>query len=306
MPAERIVSLIPSATEIVCALGFEDRLVGRSHACDYPPSVQALPALTEPTFNVSGNSVEINDRVIALLQESLSLYRVNTDLLQQLSPDVMITQTQCDVCAVSLDDVQRITCDWLDADAQIVSLESTTLADTLSDIERVAAALGAPERGAEYSAAMHARMDAVAAKTRDLPDKPTVACIEWIDPLMSAGNWMPELVEMAGGVNLFGSAGQHSPWLLWDDLWAFNPDVILLLPCGLDLATTRQEMPHLVCQPGWESLRVVREGRVYLTDGSQYFNRPGPRLADSLEILAEILHPDLFHFGYEGTAWERL
>src|SRR5215213_3936258 len=127
MPAERIVSQITSATEIVCALGFEDRLVGRSHACDYPPSVKSLPALTEPTFNVSGNSVEINDRVISLLQKSLSLYRVNTDLLQQLSPDVMITQTQCDVCAVSLDDVQRITCDWLDADAQIVSLESTTL-----------------------------------------------------------------------------------------------------------------------------------------------------------------------------------
>ncbi|MBC8170670.1 MAG: cobalamin-binding protein, partial [Anaerolineae bacterium] len=291
MTKARILSLIPSSTEIVYALGFGDQLVGRSHECDYPAQVEHLPAVTATKFNPDGRSYEIDQRVKAILQESLSVYRIDADLVKTLAPDVIITQSQCEVCAVSLKDVQQMTCDWLDSDAEIVSLEPNWLEDVLMDIERVATALGVPERGTAYVAEMQARMDAIAAKTRPLHEKPTVACIEWIDPLMAAGNWMPQLVEMAGGLNQFGEAGKHSPWMTWDDLRANDPDVIVVLPCGYDIAKSLSEMPALTDRPDWTSLRAVKENQVYVTDGNQYFNRPGPRLAESLEILAEILHP---------------
>ncbi|MFQ5916010.1 MAG: ABC transporter substrate-binding protein, partial [Nitrospinota bacterium] len=166
----------------------------------------------------------------------------------------------------------------------------------------VSRALEAVERGEDLVARLQRRMEGVASRALDLSDRPRVACIEWIDPLMAAGNWMPELVGMAGGVNLFGKANEHAPWMTWEELRDADPDVIITLPCGFDIGRTRREMPALTGKAGWERLKAVREGRVYLTDGNQYFNRPGPRLADSLEILAEILHPDVFQFGHEGTA----
>jgi iron complex transport system substrate-binding protein len=299
----RIVSLIPSATEIVCALGFEADLVGRSHECDYPPSVLRLPVLTEPKLDLDGSSREIDDRVKAILRDAVAVYRVFDERLNELKPDIIVTQAMCEVCAVSLDEVQRVTRECLSTPAELVSLEPNRLDDIYADINRVADALGAPERGAAVAAQWRERMDAVASRARRLHHKPTAALVEWIDPLMAAGNWMPELVEMAGGANLFGAAGQHSPWLEWDDLWASDPDMIVILPCGFDIERARAEMPALARQPGWATLRAVREGRVYLTDGNQYFNRPGPRLAESLEILAEIFHPDTFHFGHEGVGW---
>jgi len=304
--SRRIVSLIPSSTEIVCALGFQEQLVGRSHECDYPAGVEGLPACTAPKFNPDGRSYEIDERVKAILQESLSVYRIDAEGLKALAPDVIITQTQCEVCAVSFKEVERVACEWLDTPAEIVSLEPNYLSDVLADIERVAAALGVPERGAAYVAGMRARMEAIPAKTRSLREKPTVACIEWIEPLMAAGNWMPELVEMAGGVNLFGEAGKHSPWMRWEDLKSADPDVIVVLPCGCDMAKTLSDLPPLRSRPDWADLRAVKEKQVYITDGNQYFNRPGPRLVESLEILAEILHPTLFHFGHQGTGWQVL
>ena len=303
---QRILSLIPSSTEIVYALGLGDQLVGRSHECDYPAQVVHLPACTATKFNPDGRSYEIDQRVKAILQESLSVYRIDADLVKTLAPDVIITQSQCEVCAVSLKDVQQMACDWLDSAAEIVSLEPNRLEDVLADIERVAAALGEPQRGTDYVAGMQTRMDAIAAKTQPLREKPTVACVEWIEPLMAAGNWMPQLVEMAGGLNQFGEAGKHSPWMTWDDLRANDPDVIVVLPCGYDIAKSLREMPALTDRPDWTSLRAVRENQVYVTDGNQYFNRPGPRLAESLEILAEILHPTLFNFGHRGSGWRLL
>ncbi len=301
----RIVSLIPSATEIVCALGLQAHLVGRSHECDYPAAVRDLPALTEPKFDVNGSSREIDERVKNVLRDALAVYRVDEALLNDLKPDIIVTQAQCEVCAVSLSEVERVVREYLDADARIVSLEPMQTADLFADIQRVADACGVSERGASLTADLRSRMDAIAAQTADLTDKSTVACIEWIDPLMAGGNWVPELVQMAGGVELFGKAGQHSPWLFWDDLWASDPDAIVVLACGFDIARARQEMPALTRQPGWNSLRAIRNGQVYLTDGNQYFNRPGPRLVESLEILAEILHPDVFDFGHEGAGWVR-
>ncbi len=296
----RIVSLIASATEIVSALGFEAELVGRSHECDFPPGVGRLPAVTEPKFPTDGTSYAIDQRVKAIVSEGLSVYRVHADALAALRPDVIVTQDQCRVCAVSLDDVEGALCAFVGARPRVVSLQPDRLADVWDDIRRVAAALGAPERGEALVASLQARMAAVADAARPLA-RVRVATIEWIDPLMAAGNWMPELVDMAGGVSLFGEAGKHSPWMTFDALAAADPDVILVTPCGFDLARTRAEMPALATAPGWTHLRAVRAGRVVLADGNQYFNRPGPRLAESLEILAEALHPTL-RYGHPGWA----
>ncbi|MFQ5894402.1 MAG: cobalamin-binding protein [Nitrospinota bacterium] len=303
---KRVVSLIASSTEIVCALGFESHLVGRSHECGFPTSVQRLPVCTEPRFRVDGTSREIDQRVKAVLQEGLSVYRVHADVLERLRPDVIITQLQCEVCAVSPREVGEAVGQITGWQPAIVSLEAKCLADVWVDIRRVAQALDARKRGEELVVRLRERMDRVARRVGWLPHRPTVACIEWVEPLMAAGNWMPELVEMAGGVNLFGEAGKHSPWMTWEELREADPDVVAVLPCGFGLERTRKEVGALVQKPGWGELKAVRDARVYLMDGSQYFNRPGPRLADSLEILAEVLHPEMFRFGYRGKGWEPL
>jgi iron complex transport system substrate-binding protein len=302
----RIVSLIASATEIVCALGFEDQLVGRSHECDFPESVKCLPVCTEPKFNVEGTSYQIDQRVKAILQEGLSVYRVHADTLRELRPDVIVTQSHCEVCAVSLRDVEDAVCSWLDRRPHVVSLAPDGLADVWHGFRQVAAALDVPARGEELVDRLCHRMREIEERTARLAKLPTVACVEWIEPLMASGNWMPELVRMAGGVNLFGEPGRHAPWLAWDDLVAKDPDGILVLPCGFDIARTRQDLPFLTGRPGWSKLQAVREGQVYLLDGNQFFNRPGPRLVESLEILAEVFHPAAFHFGHEGSGWQRL
>jgi iron complex transport system substrate-binding protein len=302
----RIVSLIASATEIVCALGFEDHLVGRSHECDYPPSVRRLPVCTEPKFDVRGSSRRIDERVKAIVQDGLSVYRVHADSLDQLRPDVIITQTQCEVCAVSLRDVEQAVDQCMSSPPRIVSLAPNALADVWRDIERVADALGAPARGRRLVKQLQERMKGIAERAIRLPARPTVACIEWIDPLMAAGNWMPELVEMAGGINLFGDAGKHAPWMTWEQLRERDPEVIVVLPCGYDIERSRHDLPALAGRPGWAELKAVRGRRVVVADANQYFNRPGPRLAESLEVLAEVLHPDVFRFGHAGSGWQQL
>jgi iron complex transport system substrate-binding protein len=302
----RIVSLIASATEIVCALGCEDQLVGRSHECDFPESVRRLPVCTEPKFAVEGSSYQIDQRVKAIVQESLSVYRVDGERLRDLEPDVIVTQAQCEVCAVSLREVERTVCAWLSRCPTLVSLMPNALADVWADVERVAEALGCPERGAELNRRLQGRMRAIADKAQTLSRRPTVACVEWIEPLMAAGNWMPELVALAGGVNLFGAAGKHSPWMTWEELVAADPEVIFISPCGFDIPRTLQEVSLFTARPEWPRLRAVRGGRVVVADGNAFFNRPGPRLVESLEILAEILHPESFAFGHEGSGWRRV
>lgn len=302
----RIVSLIASATEIACALGLEDQLVGRSHECDYPPSIARLPVCTAPKFDIHGSSRDIDQRVKSLLQDATSVYRVDVDLLKNLKPDVILTQTQCEVCAVSQKDVDDALCNWLGRKPIVVSLAPTELADVWTDIQRAAAALGVEQRGQELVQRLEARMSELARKNQHANLRPTVVCLEWLDPLMAAGNWMPELVELAGGVNLLGQAGKHSPWMAWNDLVLADPEVIVALPCGYDLAKTRAEMVSLTSRPDWSTLRAVQTGRVYITDGNQYFNRPGPRLVESLEILVEILQGRSIPGPGEGTSWRRL
>jgi len=301
----RIVSLIASATEIVCALGFEDQLVGRSHECDYPLSVKQLPQLTTPKFKVEGSSLEIDQRVKAILLDALSVYQVDPRLLEELQPTHIITQSQCEVCAVSLKDVELAVCEFTSSKPVIVSLEPNSLDDVWADIRRVGESLGAADRAENLIGQIESRMDDIVQRTHWLESNPTVAYIEWIDPLMAGGNWMPELVDIAGGVNLFGEAGKHSPWMTWDELLEKDPDIIFVSPCGFDIERTLQEMHLLTEKPEWKSLKAVAAGRVFVADGNQYFNRPGPRLIESLEILAEIIHPNVFHFGHEGKGWVR-
>jgi iron complex transport system substrate-binding protein len=302
----RIVTMIASATEIVCALGFERDLVARSHECDFPPGVQRLPVCTAPKFDVQGSSLEIDRRVKALLENATSIYRVDADMLKRLQPDVIVTQSHCDVCAVSEKDVEQAICSWLEKKPKIVSLAPNNLAEVWQSIQTVADALAVSEKGRQVVRSLQIRVERIAAKAGALGQPPAVACLEWLDPLMAAGNWVPELVEFAGGRNLFGSAGRHSPWMTWEQLVQSDPDIIVALPCGYDLAKTRTEFEVLRNMPAWKNLKAARAGQVYLTDGNQYFNRPGPRLVESLEILAEIFHPNDFQFGHKGHAWEKL
>lgn len=299
----RIVSLIPSATEIVCALGFRDHLAGRSHECDYPGGLSALPVLTRPKMNPDAPSAQIDRDVRNLVENALSVYEVDAPGLKQVLPEVIVTQTQCEVCAVSRKDVEGALADWSDVATRIVSLEATDLEGLWSDIRRVAAALDAGDKAEEIITALTGRCTAIAAVATNLLPKPRVAMIEWVDPLMAAGNWIPTLVGMAGGDNLFGSSGAHSPWLDWEVLRDADPDVIVVIPCGYDIARARQDLDMLVAKPEWKNLAAVKSGQVFIADGNQYFNRPGPRLVESLEILAEILHPEIFSFGHESTGW---
>ncbi len=293
----RIVSLISSATEIVHALGQLENLVGRSHECDYPEAVKSLPVCTRPRIAVDASSAEIDRLVKLSARDSLSIYDVFDDLIERLAPTHILTQIQCEVCAVSLRDVEAAMARGMKGSPAIVSLQPDSLAEIWNDIRRVAAALAIPERGDTLIAELQSRMQL------DLPPaRPTVACIEWMEPLMAAGNWTPELIAMAGGRNLFGEAGRHSPWMSWEELVAADPEVIIVAPCGFDLPRTEQELYWMTDRPGWSRLRA----RVYLADGNQYFNRPGPRVAETLRILAEILHPECFEPTLRGIGWRAL
>jgi iron complex transport system substrate-binding protein len=299
----RVVSLIASSTEIVCALGCEAALVGRSHECDWPRGVLRLPAVSRPAFPISGSSRAVDLALKERLARALSVYEVDAGLLKRLAPDLIITQTQCEVCAVSPADIERAVCDLTERNARILALEPNGLDDVWTDIARVADALAVSERGAELVRSLQWRVADIQRRAAAPGDHPRVAVVEWIEPLMAAGNWMPELVALAGGVNLFGEPRKHSPWMTWDALVAADPDVVLVSPCGFDVARTRSEMPSLASRPGWAGLRAVRTGRVVLADGNAYFHRPGPRLVESLEILAEVLHPGVFRFGHEGRGF---
>ncbi len=306
MSAPRIVTLLPSATEIVAALGFADALVGRSHECDFPDEVEDLPICTEAKVDTRQSSEEIHRSVSALLSETLSVYRVDAWRLRALRPTHVVTQVQCEVCAVSLEEVEEALAGWVGERPALLPLNPARLSDVFGDMERVAAELGAPARGERLVARLRRRMAEIACAAAAIRERPRVATIEWLSPLMTAGNWMPELIAMAGGDDLFGREGQHSAWLSWDEIRAADPDVVLVFPCGFSLARVARESALLTALPGWKDLSAATSGRVYLAEAGQYFNRPGPRLAETLEIVAEILHPEAFSFGYEGAGWQRL
>jgi iron complex transport system substrate-binding protein len=283
----RIVSLIASATEIVDALGLLDQLVGRSHECDYPEAVKRLPVCTRPRIPTDGDSREIDRLVKESARTAISIYEVFADAIERLEPTHIVTQIQCEVCAVSLRDVEEAIGRGMKGQPTIVSLQPDSLAEIWEDFRRVARAMGIAEHGEDVVKTLQARMKGLGRVVDG--DAPRVACIEWIEPLMAAGNWTPELIAIAGGVNLFGEAGKHSPWMTWDELAGADPDVVIVAPCGFDLERTAAEMHWLTERDGWQELRAVRGGRVYLADGNQYFNRPGPRVVETLEAIVEML-----------------
>lgn len=307
----RIASLLPSATEIVCALGLDDRLVLRSHECDHPEWVAELPFATRPRIRIDRSGGEIDRELRDLLREGLSIYEVDPETLLEAEPELIVTQDQCRVCAVPLATIEEAARQHLGEGVRIVSLSPGSLDDVLTDMERVAVAAGVPARGLALTARLREGMADLEARAgeagpaRGRPH-PTVLVIEWVEPLMVAGNWIPELVAMAGGEALLGQAGRHSPFVEWDRMRESDPDVIVVVPCGFPLERTREEAEALRALPGWDELRAVREGRVALADGHHYFNRPGPRIQDSLRILVEILHPELRPTHPEGWCWMTL
>ena len=302
----RIISLIPSGTEILTALGLTDAIVGRSHECDFPSEIQNLPVCTQARLNSNAASREIHDKVNDLLQSALSIYQIRTDILEQLQPTHIITQDQCDVCAVSFGEVENALHTLTHASPQVISLQPDVLQDVWHDIARVAEIFNIDSTGVLER--LQNRVKSIQDKTQAFTsaDIPSIACIEWTEPLMSGANWIPELVTYAGGKPLFSSTGKPSAHLKWETFVNSNPDIIIFMPCGFDLIRTRTEAQQLAQHPQWQQLQAVKNGQVYITDGNSYFNRPGPRLADSLEILAEIIHPEIFQYGYQGKGWEKM
>jgi iron complex transport system substrate-binding protein len=302
----RIVSLLPSCTEIVCALGCAERLVGRSHECDFPPEIQSLPVCTAARLDPSASSAAIDGQIKSLLERALSVYEIDTARLEELRPDLILTQDQCEVCAVSLTDLEKALPKTLADHVKIVSVSPLRLADIWQDIKTIAEAVGAADEGRAVLWRLKNRVVDIIQQTCLMKKRPSVACLEWLDPLMAAGNWVPEMVELAGGRDALGAPGHPSAWLEWEKLTQADPDMIVLMPCGFDLERTRREAAALESRPGWRHLRAVKSKNVFITDGSHYFNRPGPRVVESIEILAETLQPKLFTFGHEKRGWARL
>lgn len=300
---ERIVSLLASGTELVCALGLGERLVGRSHECDHPEWVKRLPVVSHPTFPIDGTSREIDEHVRTRLRAGEPLYRIDEALLASLRPDVVITQTHCEVCAVSPGDLAHGGLASLDR-RPVVALGSGTLAGIVDGFLEVSKVLGREPEGHALVTSLRDRMARVVERTRALPRR-RVACLEWLDPIFVMGNWGPELVEAAGGENLLGTVGAHSTAATWDTVRDTDPDVLVIAPCGFDIARTLREMPRFADQPGFSEMRAAKEGRVFVADGNLYFNRSGPTAFETVEILAEILHPEAFPPGHQRSAWVR-
>ena len=301
MSDHRILSLLPAATEIVCALGFEKQLVGRSHECDFPETVRQLPICSEANFPDNLSSADIDKKVKDLLFNALSIYTINRKLIKELAPDIVITQAQCEVCAVSLDEVESALNDDLDSAAKIISLQPNSLGDIYNNIREIAAALDADAE--QLIEELDERVGIIRHKLKYIETKPSIACIEWLEPLMVSGNWIPELVSIAGGSSVLAEPGKHSPFVQWADIQQADPDIILLMPCGFSIERTIKEIHLLLQLPGFADLKAIKNNRLYIADGNQYFNRPGPRIVDSIEILAEIINPKQFIFGYEGNGW---
>ncbi len=306
MSEKKIITLLAAATEIIYALGLDDQLVGRSHECDYPEQVKYLPVCSSVKFVPGNDSAEIDRQVRALVADALSIYDVDRDMVRELAPDVVITQTQCEVCAVSLTDVENALSGVLGKETEIISLQPNTLSEILDDIRRIADRLGVPERGEALLAELEERLDLIRHKLKFVDERPGVVMIEWLSPLMVAGNWIPGMIEIAGGTPLLGEEGKHSAFIDWEQIRAADPGVLVIAPCGFTIGRTLSELHLLFGLPGWQDLKAVKNKRVYLADGNQYFNRSGPRAVDTVEILAEIIHPKQFIFGYRGTGWVQL
>ena len=289
----RICSLLPSATEIVFALEAGDLLVGVSHECDYPAATAHIPKVTRSNIPLGLSSDQIDAAVGSNLQAAGSLYELDLPLLEESQPDLVITQRLCDVCAVSFDRVQQVVT-VLKSHPQILNLEPHSLEDILTNIRVVGSAIGRQSAAETAVASLQLRIDAIRNRTKNLAYKPRVFCMEWVNPPYCGGHWMKELVEIAGGRDDLSNHHQPSYRIGWNRILEFAPEVIVLTCCGFDLHRCMQEAEILAGFEGVLALPAAKAGHIFATDGSAYFSRPGPRIVDSLEVLAHLLHPELF------------
>ena len=296
----RVVSLLASGTEIICALGAGQTLVGRSHECDNPDWVRSLPACTRPAFDVDRSSREIDAEVRRRLTTGEPLYCVDAELIDSLQPDILITQIHCDVCAVTPDDVER--CGTSASAARVVSLSAGTVAGIYDSVRRIATAVQRSRAGEALVCEMQARIDAISAAVADAR-RPTVAVLEWTDPIFASGNWVPELVDAAGGTPLPRLDSGRSSAVPSQQVMDWDPDYLIVAPCGFDLDRTLQEIPVLERLPDWFELAAVKNGRVALADGNRYFNRAGTTIVETVQIIAEILHGDRDRPYWRDKAW---
>lgn len=295
----RIVSLLPSATEIVCALGLADYLVGVSHDCDYPPAIAGKQVLSDALVSPALSSPQIDAAIRGYVHSGKSVYHLDGEHLAALQPDLILTQELCRVCAPSFTEVRRAA-RVLEGRTRLVSLEPRGIDDILQTILDVGRLTGKDAAAGDLVARLRARIDCITAMPAPRP-RPRVVCLEWLDPLFVAGHWVPEMVEMAGGLDMLGRPREDSFVVEWPRVIAAAPDILMVMPCGFDLTRTRAEIHLLTRRPGWASIPAVRDGRVYLTDGAAYFSRPGPRLVRGLEILAEAFRAPAGRLRGEGV-----
>lgn len=291
------------------ALGLGEQVLAVSHECDWPSAASRLPRATRSRIDSQQTSLDIDDQVKRLLASGEPLYEVDEPLLRQLAPDLIITQAQCDVCAIRLADVLRLQSEHEELrHTRVLPLNPSSLEDVLQDIRRVGEATGSQARAADLVSSYRQRIAAIVERTSVLraDERPRVLCIEWIAPLMPAGNWTPQLVEFAGGTSGLATAGEHSRYATWDEVAAFDPQLILVMPCGFDLPRTLQEAEQLAQVPSWRQLPAVRNRNVFAIDGNALLNRSGPRLIDSLEVLAQLIQPMLFRDFGHAEYWQRL
>lgn len=291
---QTIVSLIASATEITCALGLRDRMVGRSHECDYPADVETLPVLSAPKVDPTQKSGDIDKAVRDIVRDGLSVYRVRVDELERLSPGLILTQDHCEVCAVSLSDLEDALCRLTLEETSVCSLHPNNLQDVTRDFQHVADAAGVPTRGEQLVRHFESGLAGIAERTADVDARPTVALVEWLDPPMVAGGWMPELARIAGGEPVIVESPETFKTVTWGDIARADPDVVIVLPCGYQLEQSLTELDEDAASAGLRTVPAVRRGQCFVADGNAFFNRPGPRLLDSAAILAALLHPTRF------------
>jgi iron complex transport system substrate-binding protein len=304
--ALQIVSFLPSATEMACALGLSDQLVGITHECDYPPEIAGKPVVVRNALPIETMSQPQVDAAVAQrMRDGLSLYEVDEKLLQELAPDLILTQNLCQVCAPSGNEVSHAV-NLLPKKPQILWLTPTSLEEIFANVRELGEATGRAKEAEELIATGRARLEKTAAVTRNLSRRPRVFCMEWLDPVYCSGHWVPEMVKLAGGVDALAREGEDSVRIPWDDVVQWAPEVLVVTPCGFNLEKVIEQTQQLPSYPGWSELPAVREGRVYAVDANSYFARPGPRVVDGTELLAHLIHPELFRWKGSASAYQRL
>ncbi|MDQ2935917.1 MAG: cobalamin-binding protein [Acidobacteriota bacterium] len=303
---QQIVSFLPSATEIACALGLSEQLVGITHECDYPPEIKGKPVVVRSALPLEiMTQSEIDSAVSERMRQGHSLYQVDEKLLQELAPDIILTQDLCQVCAPSGSEVSQAL-NLLPKKPQILWLTPNSLEQIADNAREVGNATGRTKEAEELIAAGRAKLEKIEEVTTRLASRPRVFCMEWLDPVYCSGHWVPEMVRLAGGMDALSREGEDSVRIPWAEVCEWAPEVLIVTPCGYNLEKTIEQASRLCSYSGWSELPAVSKGRVYAVDANSYFARPGPRVVEGTELLAHLIHPELFPWVGPATAYQRL